>query len=298
MQTSAGVVLVGGRSSRMGSAKAALEWHGSTLLWRTVCVLGRATGGPVVVVRARSQELPAVPPGTAVVADRLEGRGPVQGIATGLEALAGKADVAFVAATDLPFLHPEFVRQVVRAALAGPDVALPAVRGFRQPLAAAYRTSLAPLVGRLVAAGLLRPAQLFAECEVAVLDQAALLAHPVLAAVDPDLDSVLNVNDPADYDAARARPAAEVTVRVSRSAQPPSMVGEPAGLKAAAGHHERRGGQLVRAATLAEAAGASGVAFGRDTTVSVNGEAMTGDGQMPLVAGDTVVFHIGAAGAD
>jgi molybdopterin-guanine dinucleotide biosynthesis protein A len=32
----AGVVLAGGRSSRMGTAKAALEWHGSTLLRRTV----------------------------------------------------------------------------------------------------------------------------------------------------------------------------------------------------------------------------------------------------------------------
>ncbi|MGH3167275.1 MAG: molybdenum cofactor guanylyltransferase, partial [Trebonia sp.] len=35
MATSAGVVLAGGRSSRMGTPKAALEWHGSTLLYRT-----------------------------------------------------------------------------------------------------------------------------------------------------------------------------------------------------------------------------------------------------------------------
>jgi molybdenum cofactor guanylyltransferase len=30
------VVLVGGQSSRMGTSKAALEWHGSTLLRRTI----------------------------------------------------------------------------------------------------------------------------------------------------------------------------------------------------------------------------------------------------------------------
>ena len=45
------------------------------------------------------------------------------------------------------------------------------------------------------------------------LDEAALRADPVLAALDPDLDSVVNVNEPADYQAARARPAPEVTIQ-------------------------------------------------------------------------------------
>jgi len=213
MRASAGVVLAGGRSSRMGSAKAGLEWHGSTLLWRTVCVLGRATHGPVVVVRAPGQDLPPVPQGTEVVADPREGLGPVQGIAAGLAVLGGRAEFAFVAATDLPFLHPEFVRRVVRATQDGAEVGLPVTRGFRQPLAAAYRTTLAPLASELVAAGMLRPAELFARCEVAVLDEAALLADPVLAAADPALDSVINVNEPGEYAAARSRPPPEVTVR-------------------------------------------------------------------------------------
>jgi molybdenum cofactor guanylyltransferase len=34
---------------------------------------------------------------------------------------------------------------------------------------------------------------------VETLDDAALKQDPVLAALDPDLDSVLNVNTPADY---------------------------------------------------------------------------------------------------
>ena len=40
-----------------------------------------------------------------------------------------------------------------------------------------------------------------------------LLADPAVAAFDPALDSVLNLNEPADYEAARARPAPEVAVR-------------------------------------------------------------------------------------
>ncbi len=139
-------MLAGGRSSRMGAPKAALEWHGSTLLRRTVGILARATDGPVVVVRASGQDLPALPKGAVVVDDPREGKGPVQGIAAGLAALRGEAETAFVTSTDLPFLHPAFVRRVLRV-LGGPgdvpDVALPVARGYQQPLAAAYRTGLA-----------------------------------------------------------------------------------------------------------------------------------------------------------
>ena len=155
----AGVVLAGGRSSRMGVPKAALEWHGSTLLSRTVGILARATGGPVVVVRASGQDLPELPEDTVVVDDPRHGKGPVQGIAAGLAALDGRADAAFVSATDMPFLHPAFVRRVLRALeeREETDVALPVARGYPQPLAAAYRVRLAPRAERLVQEGRLRP---------------------------------------------------------------------------------------------------------------------------------------------
>jgi molybdenum cofactor guanylyltransferase len=263
----------------MGSPKAALEWHGSTLLWRTVAIIGRAADGPVVVVRAPGQDLPALPPDTEVVDDPQEGQGPVQGIAAGLAALAGQADVAFVSSTDMPFLHPAFVRRVLRASLDGADVALPVARGFRQPLAASYRTSLAPAAERLVRERRLKPAFLFEECNVSVLDEATLRADPVLAALDPDLDSVLNVNEPADYQSARARPAPEVTVQR---------------FGVLADGHRRP--EQVRAATVAEAAEAAGVALGRHVTAAINGDRITREGQTPLAAGDTVFFLSADAG--
>ena len=42
--------------------------------------------------------------------------GPIQGLAAGLAAIAGRAEIAFVCSTDMPFLHPAFVRRVLRAA--------------------------------------------------------------------------------------------------------------------------------------------------------------------------------------
>ena len=279
----AGVVLAGGRSSRMGTPKAALEWHGSTLLGRTAGIVARAVNGPVVVVSAAGQDLPDLPKQATVVEDPRQGKGPVQGIAAGLAALSGQADAAFISSTDLPFLHPAFIRRVLRVLdeRAGTDVALPVARGYPQPLAAAYRVSLAETAERLVKEDRLRPAFLFDECRVERLDDAALKQDPVLAALDPDLDSVLNVNELADYRAARARPAPEVTVQLF-------------GVLAKGGG--ARGPRAVRAATVGAAAAAVGLAFDRHVTAALNGDQITRDGTAPLAAGDTVFFLSADAG--
>src|SRR5687768_3834205 len=97
---SAGIVPASGRPSRMGTPKAWLDWHGSTLLRRVCGIVARGAGGPVVVVRAPGQELPPLADGMRVVEDAREGRGPLQGILAGLEAV--DADIAFVASVDLP----------------------------------------------------------------------------------------------------------------------------------------------------------------------------------------------------
>jgi molybdopterin-guanine dinucleotide biosynthesis protein A len=182
MADAAGIVLAGGRSTRMGSPKAALEWHGSTLLRRISGIVGRAVDGPVVVVRAPGQALPALPDGVEVVEDAREGRGPLQGLAAGLAAVRDRAPAAYASSTDVPLLHPRFVRRVLDALADDTDVVLPEVGGYPQPLAAVYRTALADTVERLIAEDRMRPAFLFEACRVKRLDAAALLADPALDA--------------------------------------------------------------------------------------------------------------------
>jgi molybdopterin-guanine dinucleotide biosynthesis protein A len=205
----------------MGRPKAELAWEDGTLLSHVVSVLAAATGGPVAVVRAAGQALPALPALSSevlIATDPRPGLGPVQGIAAGLAALAAAAqgleterlETAFVAATDMPYLHAAFVRRVLEIQRAsGADVALPIARGHAQPLAAAYRISLAPVIDGLLAAGKLRPADLFALPSVLVTrpDAARLLdcgepGGTELAAADPGLQSLVNVNEPAEYEIA------------------------------------------------------------------------------------------------
>jgi molybdopterin-guanine dinucleotide biosynthesis protein A len=282
MADAAGIVLAGGRSSRMGTPKAALEWHGSTLLRRVVGIVGRAIDGPVIVVRAPGQELPSLPTTIEIVDDAREGRGPLQGLEAGLAAARAHAPVAYASSTDVPLLHTRFVRRVVAGVDDGTDVALPQIHGFPQPLAAAYRTELVEVVARLIAEDRMRPAFLFEACRTTRLDADALLGDPALAALDPELDSVLNLNEPADYDAARARPAPEVIVRVFGALRRAAAVsGDPA---------------LVRAATLAGAASAIGLALDEHVVAALNGDQITRDPETPLVAGDAVSFLAADAG--
>src|SRR5918992_2742214 len=257
----AGIVLAGGRSSRMGTPKAWLDWHGSTLLRRVCGIVARGTGGPVVVARAPDRELPPLPDGVRVVEDEREGRGPLQGILAGLRAV--DADVAFVASVDLPLLHPRFVAAVCRET-DGADVAVPHVGGYRQPLAAAYRPALAPLVAELVEADQMKPAFLFERCETRWLEQL------------PHAESVRNLNAPADYEAALAEPEPLVSVRGFGPLKRPA--------------------EELRAATLGRAAAAIGVTLDEHVLAALNGDQIARDPLEPLAEGDEVALMAADAG--
>ncbi len=264
----------------MGVPKAGLEWHGSTLLRRTTGLLARAVDGPVLVVRAPGQPLPPLPNGVEAVDDPVEGLGPVQGIATGLAALAGRAEAAFVCSTDMPFLHPAYIGRVRDLLDDDADAVLPHARGHRQPLATAYRVTLAPVLARMAADRQLKLGQLFEQCRTRRADDAELLAGARLRALDPGLDSVVNINEPGEYREARERPAPAVTV-------------QRYGALAGRGH---RGSVTVHAATLGGAAAAVELPLDRHVVAALNGDQITRDPETPLVAGDSIAFLSADAG--
>ena len=187
----AGVVLCGGRSSRMGRPKAWLPFGGEVLLQRAVRILSQAVE-PVVVVAAPGQDVPELPAGVRVVRDAIEGKGPLGGLAAGLAALDGVADAVYLSSCDVPFLKPEFVRRVA-SFLAGASVAVPHVGGHFHPLSATYRTSVLPCVREFLAAERLRLTTLFESLPTRVIEP-----HE-LADADPDFASLRNVNTPEEY---------------------------------------------------------------------------------------------------
>jgi molybdenum cofactor guanylyltransferase len=263
----------------MGSPKAALEWHGSTLLRRVTGIVARAVDGPVIVVCAAGQHLPELASCIEVVEDAAEGLGPLQGLAGGLRAIGDRASLAYLSSTDVPLLHPAFVRRIVGALGDDQDVVLPEIGGHRQPLAAAYRTSLLSIIEELIAADRLRPAFVFDRCRVLRLGEQALLQDPGLARLDPRLSSVKNLNEPADYRQARALAAPEVEVERFGALAP-----------------ESGPRQTVRAYTLGAAAAAVGLTLDEHVVAALNGDQISRDPQLPLAAGDVLEFLAADAG--
>jgi len=97
----------------MGSSKPLLEWHGSTLVRRVAGIVARGVSGPVLLVRSPGQWLPSLPDAFEVLDDLEEGRGPLGGLSVGLEALAGRSEVA-VRVVDGCAVSPSGVRPSCR----------------------------------------------------------------------------------------------------------------------------------------------------------------------------------------
>ena len=198
--TTAGIILAGGRSTRMGTSKALLEWHGSTLLGHTAAIVARSVDGPVIVVRSPGQQLPALPDAIAVVDDTHPGAGPLAALITGLEHLGNRADRALVCGVDTPFLTPAFVAVLVTALTEDLDMVLPAAQGRRHPLPAVVRGGVLPMAHILVGDGHRALFALVDRCRTRDVAESALRA------ADPLLGSLRNLNEREAYEAARAEP--------------------------------------------------------------------------------------------
>src|SRR5712672_3192112 len=153
--TAGGVVLCGGRSTRMGSSKALLPFGPETMLQRVVRLLGTVVS-PIVVVAAPGQELPSLPPSVGITRDEREDRGPLEGLRAGLAALPAGVEIAYVTSCDVPLLVPQFVERIVQL-LGDHDAAVLEVDGFAHPLSAVYRRRTLPQVEALLATGRPRP---------------------------------------------------------------------------------------------------------------------------------------------
>lgn len=186
------VVLCGGQSRRMGRSKAWLPFGPETMLERVVRRVGSVVGR-VVVVAAPDQKLPPLPEYAQIVTDSVLGRGPLQGITTGLSALAGDVDWAFATATDVPFLEPLWITRLFELS-AHFDMIMPEIGGYQHPLAALYRVEpVLAAAQTLLATDRLRPVFLQELVPTRIIDSSEMMT------VDPELRTLRNLNSPEDY---------------------------------------------------------------------------------------------------
>ena len=187
-----GIVLAGGRSSRMGLAKATLRLGGTTLIERVLAVLSELSE-ELIVVGENDTRFTGL--NVKAVRDIFPDRGVLGGVYTGLQAAGQYRSV--VVGCDMPFLNLELLHYMTEQA-EGYDVVIPRVGSYLEALHAVYsRDCLAP-IQRKLREGNLRLVSFFSEVRVRYIEAEEI------ARFDPEHLSFFNINEPADLERAES----------------------------------------------------------------------------------------------
>ena len=198
-----GIVLCGGKSTRMGVPKATLPFGPETMLQRVVRLLGTVVS-PIAAVAAQGQALPELPASVIITRDEREAKGPLEGLRAGLAALPDSVELAYATSCDVPMLVPEFAERMLEL-VRDYDIAVMEIDGFAHPLSAVYRRTVLPHIEALLAQDRLRPVFLFDAVRT------RRVRAEEMAAIDPQLRTLRNLNTREDYLAALAEAGLSAT---------------------------------------------------------------------------------------
>jgi molybdopterin-guanine dinucleotide biosynthesis protein A len=277
-----GLVLAGGRSTRMQRDKATLSYQGRNQLDRAMDLLGTCVAQAFVSVRADQRADPARARYAQVV-DTRDGLGPIAGIAA---AQAQQPDAAWlVLACDLPHLEPQVIqflidqRDPARSATAFRSSQGGRHDGLPEPLCAIYEPRSAAALLAYLATGRTCPRKFLIQSDTRLLEQ-------------PDPRALDNINTPEEYRAARATllaPEGSDAMQIK--------VQYYAILREQAGRSEETVATAARTPRdlYAELQRRHPFSLGADSLrVAINAE--FSDWSQPLVEGDAVVFIPPVAG--
>jgi molybdopterin-guanine dinucleotide biosynthesis protein A len=193
-------ILTGGASSRMGKAKALLEFGGEPLILR----IARTIKPLVSSVIAVGPSEPYAALGLELIEDQKFGiadergksPGPLAGIASALK--ASRTGWNLIVACDLPYLSREWVAWLLaRTNVSSAQIIMPRTAGGAEPLAAVYRRQCAEPIIAALHRGIRK-----------VTDATAQLRTDFVTErewhhIDPDGRVLRNMNTPEDYEGAR-----------------------------------------------------------------------------------------------
>jgi molybdopterin-guanine dinucleotide biosynthesis protein A len=104
-----GLVLAGGKSTRMGSDKTVMAWHGQEQRYYLADMLGELCED--VFISCRAEQTHDIDNNYKVLTDQVEGKGPLGAILTAFNAYPDKAWL--VIASDLPLLDEDTITYLV-----------------------------------------------------------------------------------------------------------------------------------------------------------------------------------------
>jgi molybdopterin-guanine dinucleotide biosynthesis protein A len=190
----AAFILAGGRSSRMGTDKAFVDYDGRTLLARALD-LARSVTPDVRIVGSPEKFAPFAP----VVEDIFRDCGPLGGIHAGLR--SSLTELNLMLAVDTPFVSWAFLQYLISQARGAPEAAavVPHDDGGWQPLCAIYRREFGDATENALRAGQNRIDSLFDAARTRIIERDELEGAGFSRAI------FRNLNTPEELEAEKRR---------------------------------------------------------------------------------------------
>jgi len=184
-------IMAGGKSSRMGTDKSFVLFHGRPLIERVIDKVS-ALGDELLIITNRSEDYAGL--GYPIFADIYRDAGPLGGLHSALK--HAKHPHIFVVACDMPWLNKRLLSYMLSHRMEA-DIVVPRWNRFPEPLHAVYsRACLGPIVNNLEARRLKLTA-FYGQLRVRYIERNEISMY------DPAGRSFANVNTPDDLAAVR-----------------------------------------------------------------------------------------------
>ncbi len=183
-----GVILAGGKSSRMGVNKAFIEIGGKRIIDRQIDIFKNIFKEVIIVSKKRGEYSF---PGVRVVTDIVDFFSPLSGIYTGLK--SAEYERAFVVACDMPFLNRELIEYQIGFSEEF-DVVVPQPGGNFEPLHAVYSKTCLPLIDEMLRQRNFRIYDFYNRVKLKIIDDSEIRKF------DPGMLSFANVNTMDDLE--------------------------------------------------------------------------------------------------
>lgn len=193
MMKTTGIIMAGGKSSRMGTNKALLKIDGKTVIERIADELQKCVD-EIIVVTNHFDDYRFL--GYPMVEDIYKEMGPMGGIHAGL--LASTTEKNLVVACDMPFISADLGRFLLTQ-LDNYQVVVPEIEDQFHPLFAGYKKELAPIIEEALKENQLRIRYFFKQLKTKTI----YLEDITKENITFNHENVYNMNYPDDYEQAK-----------------------------------------------------------------------------------------------
>ncbi|OPY08394.1 MAG: putative molybdenum cofactor guanylyltransferase [Syntrophus sp. PtaB.Bin001] len=181
-----GIILAGGKNSRIGKNKAFLEIAGERLIDQTIRIFRQLF--PEVILVTNEPHL-YLNQDVTLVTDIYKEKGPLGGLYAGL--FYASFEKAFLSACDMPYLNIEFIRYMMERA-EGYDIVIPETSEGYFPVHAVYSRRCLPSIKGLLIKNRLKMTGCFKGARVLFIPESVIKSY------DPEEKMLLNINTDQD----------------------------------------------------------------------------------------------------